>query len=296
MKKSSKKIIKSVLLSAIVSLFHANAEAVEAQGLSLSLDDLNNGNKKDEMSPLNNKIYYNVLKLKKNGDLTLIAGHRSHYSHRSSGGGGHYSHSSHRSSSYGGSYSSGSSNSGSSTSYSTPKKTYATYSLGDRILTSGSYGADVTKLTDLLVLAKYLRKNWITQKSNYSQFNNHVVSAIKRFQKDAGLKQTGVVDATTISHLQAWDTNKTTIVLGIRDLQYIDSTSIVSGNDVSELVVLLKKAGYAPDPSKLQYSGQQVIFTEDIAMAIKMFQAYNSLSVTGIADEKTIQKLRSKIK
>ena len=66
----------------------------------------------------------------------------------------------------------------------------------------------------------------------------------------------------------------------------------ISGYDVDELVRLLTKAGYAPDPTKLQKNGEHYIFTEDIQMAIKAFQAYNKLDVTGTLNEQTINKLK----
>lgn len=51
--------------------------------------------------------------------------------------------------------------------------------------------------------------------------------------------------------------------------------------------------GYAPDPKKLEYIKEKPKMTEDIVMAVKMFQAYNKLTVSGNVDSATLTKLRS---
>lgn len=301
MNKNSKKIIKSLMLSAAFSLIHNNAKATETAVVTTDLLDFDN--KEGAIDLLRSKIIRNVAKVSPNGTVRYIAGHRSHMSHRSGGGGGggHYSHASHMSS-YGGGSSSHSSHSsssyrssGSSNIYSAPakpKKTYATYSLGDRTLKSGLYGADVTSLTNLLVQNGYIRSRWVKEKSGFSLYSPGIVSAIKRFQKDASLKQTGIADANTISRLRTWVAGNTTYMLGVRDLSYSDG-STVAGNDVDELVALLQKAGYSPDPSKLTKEGGHYVFTQDIAIAVKMFQAFNKMDPTGVVTESLVEKLKT---
>ena len=80
-------------------------------------------------------------------------------------------------------------------------------------------------------------------------------------------------------------------MLGIREL-----SAPMEGYDVTQLVELLNKAGYPPNPQLIQKSGNKTKYTEDIATAVKMFQAYNGLSATGNADMATIEKLRGKAK
>lgn len=300
MKNKAKKIIRNILIGAVASIYNTDVQAAENSTKPL-FEGLNGDDKESAVSALRNKIIRNVLQIQKNGDTKLIAGHRSHMSHRSGGGGGggHYSHASHYSS-YGGgssSHSSHSSHSSSSygTTYSAPKpapKTYKTYNLGDRTLKSGLYGNDVSKLTSLLVSKKYINSSWITMQNGYPVYNARVISAVKRFQKDAGKSQDGVMTSSLATELENWDESKTTLVLGIRNLGY-NASSLLAGNDVNELIALLRNAGFPPDPAKLQYKGSKAVFTKDIETAVKLFQAYNGLTPDGQVDDTTIAKLKA---
>lgn len=300
MKNKAKKIIRNILIGAVASIYNTDAQAADNPAKPL-FEGLNGDDKESAVSALKNKIIRNVLQIQKNGDTKLIAGHRSHMSHRSDGGGGggHYSHASHYSSYGGGSsrHSSHSSHSSSSygTTYSAPKpapKTYKTYDLGDRTLKSGLYGNDVSKLTSLLVSKKYMSSSWITMQNGYPVYNARVISAVKRFQKDAGKAQDGIMTSSLATTLENWDESKTTLVLGIRNLGYNEAAEL-AGNDVNELIALLRNAGFPPDPSKLKYNGSKAVFTKDIETAVKLFQAYNGLTPDGKVDETTISKLKT---
>lgn len=298
MKKSAKNKIKALLLSAAAALLPTHAQAEEATTFMPDLG--NNDDFFGETNRLWGKVFKNVAKLDKNGDVKYIASHRSHMSHRSGGGGGGYGHRSHYShySSYGGGsshYSSSSSSRSSSSSYSKPKpKTAGDYSIGDRTLKTGIHGSDVTSLTGYLATGLYINRSWIKEKEGYSLYDATIASAVKHFQKDAGLPQTGVADQTTINKLKSWDNSKTTVILGTRELSYSES-STDKGTDVTELVNLLTKAGFAPDPKKIVMTRDgRTEFTKDIATAVRFFQAYNNLSVTGRADETTIKALKAK--
>ena len=280
MNKSSKRILKSILLSSVFSLIgtNSNAAPIASEANNENIDE------KDILKSLSNKIQKNVLKMGHNGEVKLIAGHRSHRSH-----------SSHRSSS-GGGYSSGSSyrSSGSSSSIytkpavpATPAKTAATYALGDRVLREGVYGNDVTALVNLLVTKNYLRKGKATMRNGYAVYDSSVKASVIRFQNDARLTSDGIASTQTISQLKNWDASKTTLVLGVRDLSPTDS-----GDDVNELIKLLTRAGFQPDPSKLEYDSKgKAKFTEDIMMAVKLFQAHNQLTPSGNLDANTLKKL-----
>lgn len=280
MKNNAKKIIRTILLSATVSLFHASAKADAKKCLSFDLDlGLGNGGASPEVSKGKQPIVRNVYKILRNGDSKLIAGHRSHSSHRSSRG-GHYSHSS--SSHY-------SHSSSTSSVYTAPKKTAGDYTLGDRTLSSGIHGSDVDQLVPYLVRYYYLKDGVATKKGGYYVYDTNVVNAVKHFQKDAGLTQDGKVTSRVIAELKDWKASKTTIPLGFRELSAAAQTS---GYDVDELIKLLINAGYSPDPSKLKKSGSHYVFTEDVVTAIKAFQAYHGLQPNGELSASTLAKLK----
>ena len=132
-----------------------------------------------------------------------------------------------------------------------------------------------------------------TYKKGYPVYDTRVMSAVRRFQKDAGLTQNGKISGSLLSSLQSWDKKNTTLLLGIRTLAYnVDSP--VSGADVAELIELLNKAGFPPNQKKLKYSGGKAVFTKDIETAVRLFQAYNGLTVNGNVDETTLDKLKAK--
>lgn len=292
MKNKSKKIIKTLLLSATVALFHSTAKADAKKTFSLDLDlGLPNGGAAPEVSKGQQPIVKNVYKILRNGDAKLIAGHRSHSSHRShrSSRGGHYSHSSsssrhysHSSSSYGG---------GSSSSvYTPPAKTAGDYSLGDRTLSTGIHGSDVDQLVPYLVRYYYLKDGVVSKKGGYYVYDSNVVNAVKHFQKDAGLTQDGKLTSDVLTKLKSWSSSQTTIPLGFRDLSAAAETS---GFDVDELIKLLINAGYSPDPAKLKKSGTHYVFTDDVHTALKAFQAYHSIQPDGELNAVTLAKLKT---
>lgn len=299
MKLSKFKLIKGLLLTSMASLMNLGANAAP-KSTPVSLD-LNFGLTSDpeKVDKAKSKVWKNVYKIKSDGSAQLIAGHRSHSSHRSSRGGhyshssssSHRSHSSHRSSGGGSHYSHSSSSSYSTPSsvYTPPAKTYRDYSLGDRTISRGTYGSDVDQLVTKLVQKKYLRSASVTQNKGYASVDATVDAAIRHFQKDAGLTVNGSVNSSVVTALNSWDENKTTIPLGFRPL-----SEGVAGNDVNELVILLQKAGYAPDPTKLETNSYGFYkYTPDIAMAVSVFQSYNALPISGNADDATISKLRA---
>ncbi|MBP3257149.1 MAG: peptidoglycan-binding protein [Bacteroidales bacterium] len=302
MNDKSKLILRSLLLTAAASFLHQNATA--AENLETVLPDIKLPDKGDKfIRGLARRSFKNVLTVRKNGDISVIADHRSHRSHsshsshRSGNSGSHYSHTSHRSSSYSGGGSSTTRSSGSSTSRSSvnslysapsPKKTIANYVLGDRVLKKGLYGADMEELINLLELNLYLRVGVPKKQNGYWLFNDDVRNALMNFQKDASLSVTGTTDQQTITKLRTWKNQNTTIQLGVRDLALSEK-----GFDVDELVRLLTAAGFAPDPSKLSKNGNHYIFTADIKRALELFQAYNNLTVTGTTDIPTVTKLKA---
>lgn len=303
----TKKLIKSLLVTSALSLLHSTA--ANAQELKHgSLESQDNDDNVDEIQSLKRNIVKKVVKVSPTGRMTMVNDHTSHSSHRShsshysgSSGGGYRSHSSHQShsshysssgSSYSGSreYSSSSTGGGSISTFvsSKPKaKTVADYSLGDRTISSGTYGADVNTLAELLVNNLYIKQSALAKKSGYYICDAAMVAAIKHFQRDAGFTATGTVDQNIAITLQTWSPSKTSVTLGIRDI-----TVNTTGQDVNQLITLLNKAGYSPDQTKLEYSNGNAVFTVDVQIAVKMFQAYNGLRVTGNPDAATLAKLK----
>jgi hypothetical protein len=299
----AKKIFKTLLLSATVALAnHANAKADSVPSpLDLNLKDedidVNVGENK-------RKIIQGIYKIKRNGDVKLIAGHyshRSHSSHRSSNG-GHYSHSSssthysssssHYSSSSGG-YSGSSSSSSSSISKKKStqnSKAPSAYSLGDRVMSNGIYGKDVDELVALLVKFCYLKEEGLTKKKAYYLYDYIIEKAVRHFQQDAGETVDGKLTVDQARKLSNWELYKTSITLGFREL----SVSM-SGYDVDALIKLLREAQFPPDPSKLEKENNHYVFTEDVMMAVKVFQAYHKLNPTGVLDSETVSRLNGKL-
>lgn len=148
----------------------------------------------------------------------------------------------------------------------------------------GLYGNDVNQLVNLLQEKYYLRSDFSATQSGYSLFDDEVEEAVKQFQKDAKLTVNGIMDLASIKALKSWDGANSTKKLGIRELKLNDS-----GTDVLELIELLNKAGFPPDPKKLD--GNK--FNDEVEKAVKAFQMS---IVSGVADAETINMLKSAAK
>lgn len=291
MNKIAKKIFKSLLLSSFVSLVHNNAKADDAIMPGLDF----NPNNDDEVSKVKNHITKNVIKISPTGRMYEVKEHRSHSSHRShtssrSGHSSHYS-STHYSSSHSSHYSSttsGSTTSGRVSSAYTAPKTPGDYSIGDRTIKQGTYGADVDKLVELLIKKFFLKPGQYKKKSGYYIYDATIAAAVRNLQRQAGITISGNADKTTTGALQSWNENITKIELGFRDLANGDF-----GTDVNELVTLLTDAGFPPNPAKTEKKAGNYVFNEEIITALKIFQAYNGLAVSGSLDSKTIAKLKT---
>jgi peptidoglycan hydrolase-like protein with peptidoglycan-binding domain len=146
---------------------------------------------------------------------------------------------------------------------------------------NGLYGKDVNQLVALLQEKYYLRKDFSTTQSNFFLFDDEVEAAVIQFQRDAKIKDNGIMDLANTKALRSWDAENSTKALGIRELKINDR-----GTDVLELIELLNKAGFPPDPEKLE--GDK--YNEEVEKAVKAFQMS---IVSGIADTETITQLKS---
>lgn len=200
MKNGNQKIIRSMLISAMVSLLHS--PKAHALSIKSSDKDINH----DSLRKANRKVFKNILKVNREGRTSLIAQHSSHASHAS--------HSSHYSSSGNGSstsqnysaqsvYSAGGTVRGDKNKQSfapvSSRRDASQYKLGDRSLSLNMYGTDVDELVSILVKIKLLKREEITKKYGFTVYNKKVFSSIKRLQEKYKLRSTGIVDDNTLS-------------------------------------------------------------------------------------------------
>lgn len=226
MKSKFKKLLGLMLIASTAKAAgNQNVDSTQTSPLSL-LD--NNGNK-TMIKEKPNLLQKYIVKFGSDNSY-LIAGHtshRSHSSHRSSSG-SYYTPSRTYNSSSSSSSTSTSSSSGtkksskkstnssssnstknsfkSSTSSSNTSATNSSiYNLGDRTIKSGNSGTDVKVLAALLVKYGYMSESDIeTDTQGYTICNTAMITGIKRFQKDAGLKVNGQANTSTISALKNW--------------------------------------------------------------------------------------------
>jgi murein L,D-transpeptidase YcbB/YkuD len=224
------KILKNIFLSSVATIFSvdSNANIYNIDKIKLSLNEDENSLNIDKSLRLSPKL---IIKFNDDNSYSTLA-HKSHSSHSS--------HSSHRSHSSHSSHYSGYNSNDAKTVYpttpakttkktpvdTTPKSTpvYTTpktpnntslketdkknstpnydnhFNLGDRVLRIGMSGTDVEELIDLLEIEGYYIKNDVNYV--YDTFDIGVENAVKKFQKDKGLTDDGVVGAKTIYYLK----------------------------------------------------------------------------------------------
>ena len=166
-----------------------------------------------------------------------------------------------------------------------------TVEMGDRTMSLNLFGNDINKLVKLLAEKLYIRESWVSVKDGFMLYDSKVEDAVKHFQKDAGMIQTGKMDTPALQILKTWDREKTTAILGVRDLYFVESLPI-SGSDVEELVTLLWAKGLAPSPSTVEKRNGHAVYTRDIEVAVKLYQSYNDMVRTGRVDEAFVKSIK----
>ena len=68
------------------------------------------------------------------------------------------------------------------------------------------------------------------------------------------------------------------------------------GTDVDELVLLLGKKGLMPETSEIEKKNGHAVFTKDIEMAVKLYQASNDMADTGFVDEAFVNSIKKQTK
>ena len=136
----------------------------------------------------------------------------------------------------------------------------------------GSKGPDIIELQEKLVEEGYLNKKYLT-----GYYGPNTVEAVKKYQKDNGIKQTGVVAELTIEALFNKKTLDTSLVLKNGD----------EGSNVKLLQSALSEMGYLANDKVTGYFGD---VTES---AVRKFQKDNGISQTGKAAKQTIEKINT---
>jgi len=148
------------------------------------------------------------------------------------------------------------------------------------LLKKGSKGSAVTQLQQLLKDKGYLKG------TVDGIFGNQTYSAVRSFQKDAGLAADGIVGSKTWAALQSGNTSSR----GSSSSREIGSTELLKigsrGTAVSNLQQRLKDLGYS-------IGKVDGIFGSQTQNAVKAFQKDNGLVADGIAGPKTIAKLNN---
>lgn len=130
-----------------------------------------------------------------------------------------------------------------------------------------AYGAQGESVSDIQERLKDL--GYYTGKVS-GNFLDGTRAAVRKFQKEYGLPETGEVDAATAAQLE--------------NAQYRILTSGDNGEDVSRLQNRLKELGYFSQKA----TGKYRAITAD---AVKAFQRQNGLEITGTADVDTQRAL-----
>ncbi len=138
----------------------------------------------------------------------------------------------------------------------------------------GSKGPDVIELQQKLVENGYLDKNYLT-----GFFGPNTEAAVKKYQAENGISQTGVVAEKTIEAMFIK-----------KDL---DETMVFRNGDESAEVRKLQQAlcdmGYLKEDSVTGYYGD---VTES---AVKKFQKDNGIKETGVAAKQTLDKINTRV-
>lgn len=199
------------------------------------------------------------------------------------------------------------------------QKTLSINKYPDMHLKKGDSATQVHKAQVLLV-----KTNYLNDKAD-GVFGSKTENAVKAFQKDQGLKETGIIDGETFTHLENYFQEQQASSKAKNEKEVIVKKETVEEEKEFTSLIKVRKEGEDEnkhskskkvfvrgdkhaDISKLQeklsvngYStnGIEGTFGAGTEKAVKAFQRDNSLKVTGKIDSKTrteIEKLRLKPK
>lgn len=136
----------------------------------------------------------------------------------------------------------------------------------------GSKGADVLDLQQKLVAGGFLEESYAT-----GFFGPNTEEAVKKYQASNDITQTGIVSDLTIDSLYSGNAIDTSLVLEDGD----------SGTNVTKLQKALNSLGFLGES---YITGTYGEITEN---AVKRFQGAYDINQTGVAAQKTLEKLNS---
>ena len=170
MNRIASNIIKSLLVASVFSISGNDVEDTNDYMYTV-------GNNDDEQAVTSKKksVIKNIIKLNGNGKFTLIAGHRSHYSHLS-----HYSGRRSR-----------------CTSFRSPMEMV----LGDRAILKGMYGADIDMLAAILDSKGLYDKQHVTKIKGMTCFDLRMEQCIRNIQAKYGMTVDGVCTREVLSKI-----------------------------------------------------------------------------------------------
>lgn len=316
MKNKDKHYLKALLLASVSTIGMPIAQAAGTSGTI--------ARKERESSDASTELFSETLSngiLESHPSFGEVLGHSSHSSHGSHGSHGSHtssSHGSHNSSSYGG----GSGGSGNSTnigltalgiagtvalSYSIPylihhiikthKKHIASrkvemnrYRYTSRDLSSGKYGVDVDRMTDLLIENDVLDRfdRTYSRKWSHYKFDRKVKRSVKRMQARMGRKKTGKASTVFLTDLQQWKKTRQKLVNAATK----DSLDITENrNALLAVAILLVEKGYLKsyDANDLMSEHEK----SKIVRAYYRFSRDNNLPEITLVDEQRLRLLIS---
>jgi peptidoglycan hydrolase-like protein with peptidoglycan-binding domain len=176
----------------------------------------------------------------------------------------------------------------------TPNKTIdASIPIFSKQLKVGSVGIDVKNLQIYLNTHGYIiaKKGPGSVGSETNTFGSLTKIMLIKFQKDKGIKQTGVLDAETIKVIS--NTNATTTVAIVNNVIKVNSFTKDmgignTGSDVKRLQVFLNSNGYIVANSGAGSKGKETeMFGNATKKALMRFQKDKGLPATGFFGPKT---------
>lgn len=326
MQKDFKKILTSILVSAVASLFGPSTAQAEINTMisAFLVDD-----KRDKENRLQS------FELKQNDSPILLA--RGHSSHRS-----HSSHSSHRSHSSGSSRSHASHRSHasaqthySSTATTVPSETRATtfpqkktsatekhqtvsiikeplqektveaektailppvqakeFKLGERKIVRGDTGSDVNELVRLLIANRLLHPNF----ASLNKYNAQLVRAIKNMQIIVDCPADGEFDAELFSILKDWGNKKWEYISHWKNVDVSLKRSIglyAADPAVRVAAILLAFYGFIEPYYLVHLNKADTLYDSRLSRAVKEFQREQHSEQTGLLDILVYQAIRN---